>query len=355
MNLFKNKVVVVTGGTGSIGKVLVKRLLNSKDDLPKKVIVFSRDEAKQHFMRVEYENRKNADFDLLYNNFKKVLEFRIGDLRDYHAVCSVLKDADVVINTAALKQVPSCEYFPFEATMTNIVGPENIIRAIRENDLKIETVVGVSTDKACKPVCAMGMTKSLMERVFIGANILNPKTRFICVRNGNVLASRGSAIPLFHEQIQKGGPVTITDERMTRFLLPLEKAVDVIFAAIEGANPGETYVPKVDSTKIVDIAKALIGERKIEIKVTGIRPGEKLYETMISEEEAWRSVDRGDYFAIKPMLPEIIMNSEEKNISAEEYNSFGPSLLDFEGTKELLKRNHLLLEQQTGEEGEFLR
>lgn len=355
MKLFKDKVVVVTGGTGSIGKVLVKRLLNSEDDLPKKVIVFSRDEAKQHYMRVEYEHRENADFDLLYNNFKKVLEFRIGDLRDYHSVCSVLKDADIVINTAALKQVPSCEYFPFEATLTNIVGPENIIRAIRENDLKVETVVGVSTDKACKPVCAMGMTKSLMERVFIGANILNPKTRFICVRNGNVLASRGSAIPLFHEQIKKGGPVTITDERMTRFLLPLEKAVDVIFAAIEGANPGETYVPKVDSTKIIDIAKALIGDRDVKIKVTGIRPGEKLYETMISEEEAWRSVDRGDYYAIKPMLPEIVMNPEEENILAEEYNSFGSSLLDFEGTKELLKTNKLLLEQQTGKEGEFLR
>lgn len=355
MNLFKGKTIVVTGGTGSIGKVIVKRLLNAEDDLPKKVIVFSRDEAKQHFMRMEYENRKNADFDLLYNNFKHILEFRIGDLRDYHSVCSVLKDADIVINTAALKQVPSCEYFPFEAMLTNVVGPENIIRAIRENDLKIETVVGVSTDKACKPVCAMGMTKSLMERVFIGANILNPGTRFICVRNGNVLASRGSAIPLFHEQIKKGGPVTITDERMTRFLLPLEKAVDVIFAAIESANPGETYVPKVPSTLMTDITKALIGDRKIETVVTGIRPGEKLHETMISEEEAWRSVDRGDYYAIKPMLPEIVRMPEEKSLLKGDYSSEGMSLLDAKGAKELLRENNLLLEQQTDSDEEFLR
>lgn len=355
MNLFKGKTIVVTGGTGSIGKVLIKRLLRNHDDLPKKVIVFSRDEAKQHFMRMEYEHRESADYDLLYNNFKKILEFRIGDLRDYHSVCSVLKDADIVINTAALKQVPSCEYFPFEAVKTNVIGPENIIRAIRENDLKVETVVGVSTDKACKPVCAMGMTKSLMERVFIGANILNPKTRFICVRNGNVLASRGSAIPLFHEQIKNGGPVTITDERMTRFLLPLERAVDVIFAAIEGANPGETYVPKVDSTLMVDIAKGLIGDRKIKIEVTGIRPGEKLHEAMISEEEAWRSVDRGEYYAIKPMLPEIIKLPKEKNVLKGEYSSDGPSLLDLEGTKALLLRNNLMIDQRTVKEGEFLR
>lgn len=356
MNLFKNKTVVVTGGTGSIGKVLVKRLLSNHDiDIPKKIIVFSRDEAKQHFMRLEYEHRENADFDLLYNNFKKLLEFRIGDVRDYHSVCGVLKGADIVINAAALKQVPSCEYFPFEAVQTNIVGPENIIRAIRENDLKVQTVVGVSTDKACKPVCAMGMSKSLMERLFIGANILNPGTRFICVRYGNVLASRGSVIPLFHEQIRRGGPVTITDERMTRFLLPLEKAVDIIIAAIKGANPGETYVPKVASTNMVDVAKALIGDRKIKINITGVRPGEKIDEIMISEEEAWRTVSRKDYYVIKSMLPELIKASKEKNPLKGDYSSAGDSLLDTQGTRALLKKNNLLLEQQTGEEGEFLR
>src|SRR4029079_12332051 len=192
-------------------------------------------------MRFSYLHRAASTDEVIYNNFRNVLEFRIGDVRDYGDVCSVLKAADIVVNAAALKQVPTCEYFPAQAIMTNCLGAANIVRAIEQNGYAVETVVGVSTDKACKPVNVMGMTKSLQERIFVSANVLNPKTRFICVRYGNVLASRGSVIPLFHEQIRNGGPVTLTDTRMTRFLLSLEEAVDTVLAALRGARPGETW------------------------------------------------------------------------------------------------------------------
>jgi FlaA1/EpsC-like NDP-sugar epimerase len=321
MAIFDNKTVVITGGTGSLGKVLTRRLLSGTAGTPKKIIIFSRDEAKQHFMRVEYQEKKRVTDEVIYDNFEQLLEFRIGDVRDYHSVCSVLKNADIVINGAALKQVPACEYFPFEAVQTNIAGAENIVRAIREHDLKVETVVGVSTDKACKPVNVMGMTKALQERVFITANITTPNTRFICVRYGNVLASRGSVIPLFHEQIQNGGPLTITTDDMTRFLLPLERAVDTILAALENALPGETYVPKVPASRIVDVAKALIGDQDIKMVITGIRPGEKVHEIMVSDEEAWRTFERGNYYAIKPMLPELLKDKPEGLALTKEYSS----------------------------------
>src|SRR6188472_666153 len=287
------KHIVVTGGTGSLGKVLTRRLLGGEMGRPRRITVFSRDEAKQHDMRLHYKNRVVATDEIVYRNFNELLTFVIGDVRDYHSVASVLRTADVVVNAAALKQVPTCEYFPYEAVQTNITGPENIIRAIRENGLRIETVVGVSTDKACKPVNVMGMTKAIQERVFTSANITCPDTRFVCVRYGNVLASRGSVIPLFHEQIRSGGPVTITTVDMTRFLLSLDDAVDTVLAALQTAEPGETYVPRAPSARVVDIAGALIGDLPIEMKVTGIRPGEKIHEVMVSEEEAYRTVERG--------------------------------------------------------------
>jgi FlaA1/EpsC-like NDP-sugar epimerase len=354
MSLFENKIVVITGGTGSLGKVLTHRLLTGSAGTPKKIIIFSRDEAKQHFMRVEYQHKKKVTDEVIYHNFEQLLEFRIGDVRDYHSVCAALKNADIIINAAALKQVPSCEYFPFEAVQTNIIGAENIVRAIRENDIPVQTVVGVSTDKACKPVNVMGMTKAIQERVFIAANITVPWTRFICVRYGNVLASRGSVIPLFHEQIKNGGPVTITTDDMTRFLLPLERAVDTIFAAIESAGPGETFVPKVPAARIVDVAKALIGDRSINLVVTGIRPGEKVHEIMVSDEEAWRTFERGNYLAIKPMLPELVKQQTDGRPLQKEYSS-GDSLMTIEETNKLLKSHNLLVGQEIVEEGEFLR
>jgi FlaA1/EpsC-like NDP-sugar epimerase len=354
MSLLENKTIVVTGGTGSLGKVLTKRLLSGAEGLPKKIIVFSRDEAKQHYMRVEYQQKKKATDDLIYHNFERLLEFRIGDIRNYHSVCAVLRGADIVINAAALKQVPSCEYFPFEAVETNILGAENIVRAIREHDLKVETVVGVSTDKACKPVNVMGMTKAVQERVFIAANISVPATRFVCVRYGNVLASRGSVIPLFHEQIKNGGPITITTEEMTRFLLPLERAVDTILFALRHANAGETIIPKVPAAKMMNVAKALIGDREIEIQITGIRPGEKVHEIMVSDEEAWRTYDKGDFYAIQAMLPELVVEKNHDKPLPKEYSS-GDSLLDLGRTVELLTRYQLMLNQEMKEEGEFLR
>ncbi len=354
MSLFENKTVVITGGTGSLGKVLTRRLLSGSAGTPKKIIIFSRDEAKQHYMRVEYQQKKKVTDEVIYHNFEQVLEFRIGDVRDYHSVSSVLRHADIVVNAAALKQVPSCEYFPYEAVQTNITGAENIVRAIRENGLKVETVVGVSTDKACKPVNVMGMTKAVQERVFIGANILVPSTRFICVRYGNVLASRGSVIPLFHEQIRNGGPLTITTVDMTRFLLSLEKAVDTIFAAVADASPGETFVPMAPAARIVDVARALIGDRDIEMVVTGIRPGEKVYEIMVSDEEAWRTFRKGEYYAIRPMLPELVREHEGETSLQKEYSS-GDSLMTLEETRRLLESHNLMIDGEIKEEGEFLR
>ncbi|MBI4849804.1 MAG: polysaccharide biosynthesis protein [Nitrospirae bacterium] len=354
MSLFGNKTVVITGGTGSLGKVFTRRLLSGDAGLPKKIIIFSRDEAKQHFMRVEYQQKKKVTDEVIYHNFEQLLEFRIGDVRNYASVCSVLKNADIVVNGAALKQVPSCEYFPFEAVQTNITGAENIVRAIRENDLKVETVVGVSTDKACKPVNVMGMSKALQERIFIAANINSSSTRFICVRYGNVLASRGSVIPLFHEQIRNNGPLTITTEDMTRFLLPLEKAVDTVFAAVADAAPGETFVPLVPAARMVDVAKALIGDRNISTVVTGIRPGEKVHEIMVSDEEAWRTFQKGDYYAIQPMLPELAPEQRREASLRKEYSS-GDSLLTLDETRELLKRHNLMIDGEIKEEGEFLR
>jgi FlaA1/EpsC-like NDP-sugar epimerase len=354
MPLFKNKTVVITGGTGSLGKVLTRRLLARKSDCPKKIIIFSRDEAKQHFMRVEYQQKKNVTDEVIYRNFEQLLEFRIGDVRDYYSVCSAIEGADIVINAAALKQVPSCEYFPFEAVQTNILGPENIVRAIRQNRFKVHTVVGVSTDKACKPVNVMGMTKALQERVFIAANVTISSTRFVCVRYGNVLASRGSVVPLFHEQIKNGGPVTITTEEMTRFLLTLERAVDTVFAAIKSANPGEIYVPIVSAAKIIDVANALIGSRDIKIEVTGIRPGEKVHEILVSDEEAWRTVGKREFYVVKPMLPEIVKEETGQCTLEKEYSS-GDSLMTVEETGMLLKANNLMIDQELKTEGEFLR
>lgn len=354
MSLFENKTVVITGGTGSLGKVLTRHLLSGDAGTPAKIIIFSRDEAKQHSMRVEYQHKKKVTDEIIYHNFEQLLEFRIGDVRDYHSVCSVLKGADIVINAAALKQVPSCEYFPFEALQTNITGAENIVSAISENNLPVETVVGVSTDKACKPINVMGMTKAIQERVFTVANITNSSTRFICVRYGNVLASRGSVIPLFHEQIKNGGPVTITTKDMTRFLLPLDRGVETIFAAIEKAAPGETFVPKVPAARIIDVARALIGDRHIKLVFTGIRPGEKVHEILVSSEEAWRTFDREDYYIIKPMLPELVKEEAGGQTLNKEYSS-GDTVMTLDETRELLMSCKLMVGQEIEEEGEFLR
>jgi FlaA1/EpsC-like NDP-sugar epimerase len=354
MYTLQGKRLLITGGTGSLGKVLVRRLLSGELGMPQKIVVFSRDEAKHHAMRVDYMKKTNATDEVIYQNFRELLEFRIGDVRDFHSVASALTEADVVFNAAALKQVPACEYFPFQAVMTNIAGPENIVRAIQEHRLPIETVVGISTDKACKPVNVMGMTKAIQERVFIQANMRCPKTRFVCVRYGNVLASRGSVIPFFHEQIKNGGPVTITTTDMSRFLLSLDQAVDTVFAAVRGANRGETYIPRVPSALITDIAAVLIGDRPIETVVTGIRPGEKVHEILVSEEEAFRAISRGDYYVILPMLPELLKNGKTEPILGKEFGSVD-NVMSREDLVILLRKQKLMLEDQLELDGELLR
>jgi len=350
----EGKRILITGGTGSLGKILVRRLLSGEMGTPQKLIVFSRDEAKQHFMRIEYLRKKAVTDEVIYKRLDEILEFRIGDVRDFHSVASALQNVDVGFNAAALKQVPTCEYFPFQAVMTNVAGPENIVRAIEELKLPIETVVGISTDKATKPVNVMGMTKALQERVFIQANIRCPQTRFVCVRYGNVLASRGSVIPLFHEQIRNGGPVTITTTDMTRFLLSLDQAVDTVFAAVRTGKRGETYIPRVPAARVTDIAKVLIAGRPIQTQVTGIRPGEKIHEILISEEERFRVVDRGEFYAILPILPELKDPCEPSIILEDEYSSAN-NLLDLAGVEELLHKNRLMVEDTLVENGELLR
>jgi len=315
------KRVLVTGGTGSLGRALVRRLLTGEMGRPQKIVVFSRDEAKQHDMRLEYLRHPAATDEIIYRNSKELLTFRIGDVRNYSSMVQAVRETDVIFHAAALKQVPTCEYFPFEAVQTNIWGAENLVRVIRENDTSVELVIGVSTDKACKPINVMGMTKALQERILVQANLQCPRTRFACVRYGNVIASRGSVVPLFLNQIREGGPVTITLQEMTRFLLSLDQAVDTIFTAVRTGLPGETYVPKVPSARVVDIADALINGRDIPRVYIGIRPGEKVHEILVSEEECYRTIERNGHYVILPVLPELRRMPAEPLTLKGEYSS----------------------------------
>jgi UDP-glucose 4-epimerase len=335
MLTLQNKRILVTGGTGSLGQTVVRRLLTGEMGKPARITVFSRDEAKQHSMRLSYLTRKAATDEVIYHNFQELLSFRIGDMRDYSSVIQAVRGADVVIHAAVLKQVPTCEYFPFQAVQTNIHGAHNLVRAVWENDTPVETVVGISTDKACKPINVMGMTKAMMERILIEANMDCAKTRFVCVRYGNVIASRGSVVPLFLDQIAHGGPVTITMKEMTRFLLSLDRAVDTVFTAICSAQPGETYVPKVPAARVVDLAEVLINGRDIPIVYTGIRPGEKIHEIMVSEEECYRTIERDGYYVICPMLPDLPRAPFDRPALTDEYSSADVTL-DHAGLRELL-------------------
>ncbi len=353
--ILDGKRILITGGTGSLGQVLTRRILAGDQGTPRKVIVLSRDEAKQHEMRLSYLNKTAITDEVIYDNFQRALEFRIGDVRDFADVSAAVRDADLVVNAAALKQVPTCEYFPEQALLTNCSGPANIVRAIREQGHPVETVVGISTDKACQPVNVMGMTKALQERILIAANILLPKTRFLCVRYGNVLASRGSVVPLFHEQIRRGGPVTVTVPEMTRFLLSLDQAVDTVFAALAGGAAGETWVPVSPSARVIDLARALVGDRAVEMRVQGIRPGEKLHEILVSEEECRHTVRRGGYYAIGPMLPELgdARRAGEAPLGRE--LSSADAVIGPAEVEALLRRHELLVEQLEPTGRELLR
>jgi len=341
--MLEGKRILVTGGTGSMGKTFIRRLLSGEHGNPEKVVVMSRDEGKQHDMRLEFMNMDEQTHEVAYNNFRRALAFRIGDVRNYDDVSAAVRDMDIVINAAALKQVPICEYFPHQAVLTNCIGAENITRACAEAKCTVETVVGISTDKAVHPINVMGMTKSLQERIFIAGNLQDNDTRYVCVRYGNVLASRGSVIPLFLQLIENNRPLTLTHKDMTRFLISLDQAVDTVFAALANAKPGEIFVPDAPSATMENVAKAMIGSRNLEIKVIGIRPGEKMHEIMVSEEEAWRVRRAGDFYAVAPMLPELVpdMSVYANSPLTKEFSS-GDTVLNFQQTVDLLAKHSLL-------------
>ncbi len=303
--IFQNKTVLVTGGTGTLGKELIRRMMTGEFGVPKKIIVFSRDEDKHYQMKLEWKNMKVATDDVFYHNFEELLDFRIGDVRDFESINRSTKESNIVIHAAALKQVPICEYFPHESVKTNLLGAQNIIRSIIENENCVETVMVVSSDKACKPVNVYGMCKAVQERLVVEANLRCTNAKFLCARYGNVVASRGSVIPLFQEQIKMGGPVTITVQDMTRFWLTIRQATDIVFDALHYGEAGDTFVPDLKSFNIMDLAEIMIGNREIEIQIIGIRPGEKIHELLISEEELSRTVKKRGYFIVRPILPEL--------------------------------------------------
>jgi UDP-glucose 4-epimerase len=280
--MLKNKILLITGGTGSFGNAVLKRFLHT--DI-KEIRIFSRDEKKQHDMRVELKNEK--------------LKFYIGDVRDFDSISSALKNVDFVFHAAALKQVPSCEFYPVEAVRTNILGTENVLNAAIINNVK--KVVCLSTDKAVYPINAMGISKAMMEKVMVAKSRNSGETTIVGTRYGNVMASRGSVIPLFHEQIINNEPITITDPNMTRFMMTLYDAVELVLYAFENGNSGDIFVQKSPSSTIGELANALktIYNSKVPINVIGTRHAEKLYETLLSKEEIIMSEDLGEYYRIK--------------------------------------------------------
>lgn len=281
--MFKDKVLLITGGTGSFGNAVLNHFINS--DLAE-IRVFSRDEKKQEDMRIAFKSDK--------------LKFYIGDVREYDSIHDALKGVDYVFHAAALKQVPSCEFYPMEAVRTNVIGTENVMRAVIANG--VSRCVVLSTDKAVYPINAMGMSKAMMEKVMVAkARLCDPAKTILCAtRYGNVMASRGSVIPLFLSQLQAGLPLTVTDPLMTRFLMSLEESVDLVLYAFEHARPGDIFVQKAPASTVGDLAQALreLLKRDNDIKVIGTRHGEKLYESLVSREEMARADDLGGYYRI---------------------------------------------------------
>jgi UDP-glucose 4-epimerase len=280
--MLKNKILLITGGTGSFGNAVLKRFLNTDIN---EIRIFSRDEKKQHDMRVEQKNDK--------------LKFYIGDVRDFDSLSNALKNVDYVFHAAALKQVPSCEFYPIEAVRTNVIGTENVLNAAIINNVK--KVVCLSTDKAVYPINAMGISKAMMEKVMVAKSRNSGETIIVGTRYGNVMASRGSVIPLFHEQIINNEPITITDPNMTRFMMTLDDAVELVLYAFENGNSGDIFVQKAPASTIGELADAIksIYNSDVPINIIGTRHAEKLYETLLSKEELIMSDDLGDYYRIK--------------------------------------------------------
>ena len=297
--MFKNKVLLITGGTGSFGNAVLKKFINTDIN---EIRIFSRDEKKQDDMRRLYQNEK--------------IKFFIGDVREEQSINQAIRGVDYVFHAAALKQVPSCEFYPMEAVRTNIIGTENLLNAALNNN--VEKVICLSTDKAVYPINAMGVSKSLMEKVFVAKSRVSNKIKIIGTRYGNVMASRGSVIPLFYEQIKSGKPITLTDSNMTRFMMTLENAVELVLYAFENGNTGDIFVQKAPSTTIGELAETMkkIYNSDSEIKNIGIRHGEKIHETLLSKEERLISEDLGGYFRIP---------ADNRDLNYEKYFSKGMS------------------------------
>ncbi|MBU1215101.1 MAG: polysaccharide biosynthesis protein [Gammaproteobacteria bacterium] len=326
---FTGKTLLLTGGTGSFGNAVLKRFLDS--DIAE-IRIFSRDEKKQDDMRKHYNNPK--------------LKFYIGDVRDYSSVLNVTRGVDYVFHAAALKQVPSCEFHPLEAVKTNILGTENLLEAAISND--VNRVVCLSTDKAVYPINAMGISKAMMEKVMVAKsrNVGHSKTVICGTRYGNVMASRGSVIPLFANQIQQGSPITITDPMMTRFMMTLGDAVDLVLYAFKHGRSGDIFVQKAPAATIETLVASMLSlfnKPGHEVRVIGTRHGEKLYETLLSREEMAAAEDLGGYFRIPPDLRDLNYNKfvelgEQKISECEDYNSHNTDRLDVEGMKNLLMK-----------------
>ncbi len=331
--MFKGKVLLITGGTGSFGNAVLNRFLNS--DL-KEIRIFSRDEKKQDDMRHRLQNDK--------------VKFYIGDVRDKRSIDGAMSGVDLVFNAAALKQVPSCEFFPIEAVRTNVLGTENVLDSAIEHGVK--NVVVLSTDKAAYPINAMGMSKAMMEKVAIakGRQLGDKGSATICcTRYGNVMASRGSVIPLWIDQIKKGGEITVTDLNMTRFMMTLDDAVDLVIYAFRNGNNGDLFVQKAPAATLEVLAAALkeLLHSDTKIKVIGTRHGEKLYETLVTREEMARAEDLGNYYRIPCDTRDLNYNKyfesgEEKVSSIEDYHSHNTARLDVEGMKKLLLKLDLV-------------
>ncbi|WP_417447188.1 polysaccharide biosynthesis protein [Kangiella sp.] len=325
--MFKNKVLMITGGTGSFGNAVLKRFLDS--DI-KEIRIFSRDEKKQDDMRKKYNHPK--------------LKFYIGDVRDYQSVLNATRGVDYIFHAAALKQVPSCEFYPLEAVKTNVLGTENVLEAAIQCGVK--RVVCLSTDKAVYPINAMGISKAMMEKVIVAKSrtVDDTKTVICGTRYGNVMASRGSVIPLFIEQIRAGQPITITDPNMTRFMMTLADAVDLVLYAFEHGNNGDIFVQKAPAATVEVLAQALtqlVNKPEHPINIIGTRHGEKLYEALLSREEMACAEDMGDYFRVPPDLRDLnyakfVEVGEEVISRTEDYNSHNTERLDVAGMQKLL-------------------
>jgi FlaA1/EpsC-like NDP-sugar epimerase len=333
--------VLILGGTGSLGQRLFRRILGGELGRPASITLFSRDEAKQHYMRLDFLRLATATEEVIFGESVKRVRFMIGDVRSYADVKRAVDRADVIFHAAAMKQVPTCEYFGSAAVETNVMGAVNLVRALREGSREQKSVVGISTDKACKPVNLMGMTKAIQERILSQGNLDTPWARLVNVRYGNVMASRGSAIPHFIDLVRRRQPIPITDLRMTRFLMTLNQSVDLVFSAYCEANPGETFLPMVPAARVVDMALAVAEDPEYPLTVTGIRPGEKIHEILVSEEEVPHTVLRGGRLVILPILPELRAEDGGGQLPFDGEYTSGEGTLPLPEVMELLRTHEL--------------